>query len=179
MPLTAVTHLGNGSAANGGSPSDVGHFYTLGNTEEHYHLAVLGVRGRGRAGDPHYDHDTGQGRVARRDGPYHDAIAVKNNQVVPILIETFGGFGTFLVKLLSFLSRRAKDKKRGRDGTKYSRMRPGASFWTHHSRRISSAVVMTNAANIEHECMLLKQSVVGSVAPTTPPPDTHPTRAAT
>ena len=93
--------------------------------------------------------------------------------MVPVIIETFGGFGFFLVKLLSFLSRRAKDKKRGRDGTKYSRVRPGLSYWTHHSRRISSAVVMTNAANIEHECVLLKQSVVGH-EPLDVPPDVSP-----
>ena len=46
------------------------------------------------------------------------------------------------------------DKKRGRDGTKYSLMRP-TSFLTHHMHQISSAAVITDACktlcNIEKE----------------------------
>ena len=54
-------------------------------------------------------------------------------------------------------TRRAGDKKRGRDGTKYSRTRP-TSFLTHHMRQISSAAVITDACNIEKEIIGLKIS---------------------
>ena len=57
----------------------------------------------------------------------------------------------------TFAARRAGDKKRGRDGTKYSRTRP-ASFLTHHMRQISSAAVITDACNIEKEIIGLKIS---------------------
>ena len=43
------------------------------------------------------------------------------------------------------------------DGTKYSRVRP-VSFLTHHMRQISSAAVITDAANIEKELTGLKIS---------------------
>ena len=49
------------------------------------------------------------------------------------------------------------DKKRGRDGTKYSLMRP-TSFLTHHMHQISSAAVITDACNIEKDIIDLKIS---------------------
>ena len=51
---------------------------------------------------------------------------------------------------MKFTARRAKDKKRGRDGTKYSRVRPHTDFLTHHLRAISGAAVMNNADGIAH-----------------------------
>ena len=41
--------------------------------------------------------------------------------VVPVVVESFGGIGTRALRALKFAARRAGDKKRGRDGTKYSR----------------------------------------------------------
>ena len=75
----------------------------------------------------------------------------------PVIVESFGGIGTRALRALKFAARRAGDKKRGRDGTKYSRTRP-TSFLTHHMRQISSAAVITDACNIEKEIIGLKIS---------------------
>jgi len=69
--------------------------------------------------------------------------------VIAVVVESFGGIGTRAMRALKFAARRAGDKKRGRDGTKYSR--------THHMRQISSAAV-TDACNIEKEIIGLKIS---------------------
>ena len=57
---------------------------------------------------------------------------------------------------VKFTGRRANDKKRGRDGTKYSRARPHTAFVTHHLNNISSAAIMGNAAAIVDGINLLK-----------------------
>ena len=88
---------------------------------------------------------------------YHDALRHKNNQVALLLVECFGGIASGGARLLRYLARRASDKKRGRDGTKYSRTRP-TSFLMHHMRQISSAAVITDACNIEKEIIGLKIS---------------------
>jgi len=77
--------------------------------------------------------------------------------VVAVVVESFGGIGTRAQRALKFAARRAGDKKRGRDGTKYSRTRP-ASFLTHHICQISSAAVITDAYNIEKEIIGIKIS---------------------
>ena len=77
--------------------------------------------------------------------------------VVAVVVESFGGIGTRAQRAFKFAARRAGDKKRGRDGTKYSRTRP-ASFLTHHMRQISSAAVITDAYNIEKEIIGIKIS---------------------
>ena len=41
-----------------------------------------------------------------------------------LLVEVFGGIASGGARLIRFMSRRAKDKKRGRDGTKYSKDHP-------------------------------------------------------
>ena len=88
---------------------------------------------------------------------YDDGIKKKNNMVVAVVVESFGGIGTRAQRAFKFAARRAGDKKRGRDGTKYSRTRP-ASFLTHHMRQISSAAVITDAYNIEKEIIGIKIS---------------------
>ena len=69
---------------------------------------------------PPFDHASGRGFVDFHPGDYYDALRRKNNQVVLLLVEVFGGLAGGGARLLRFMSRRAKDKKRGRDGTKYS-----------------------------------------------------------
>ena len=85
-----------------------------------------------------------------------DAITKKNNMVIAVIVESFGGIGTRGVRMLKFTSRRAGDRKRGRDGTRYSRVCNSISYLTHHMRQISGAAVMTDAANIEKEIIKLK-----------------------
>ena len=72
-------------------------------------------------------------------GHYDDAIKKKNNMVIPVVVESFGGIGTRGVRMLKFTSRRAGDRKRGRDGTRYSRVCNSISYLTHHMRQISGA----------------------------------------
>ena len=156
-PLTLGHRAGQGNNDGAGTVEDVGHFYAFGSTEESLHLAVLGCGERGRRGDGPFNHATGRGYVKGRKGHYDDAIKKKNNMVVPIIVESFGGIGTRAQRALKFAARRAGDKKRGRDGTRYSRTRP-TSFLTHHMRQISSAAVITDACNIEKEIIGLKIS---------------------
>ena len=122
-----------------------------------YFRTVFGCRERGLPSGPRFDHTTGEGHVPFHKGDYHDALRHKNNQVALLLVECFGGVASGGARLLRYLARRASDKKRGRDGTKYSRTRP-TSFLTHHMRQISSAAVITDACNIEKEIIGLKIS---------------------
>ena len=103
---------------------DVGHTHAFGSTEENLRRTVLGCRKRGVPADGPYDHASGRGFVDFHPGDYYDALRRKNNQVVLLLVEVFGGLASGSARLLRFTSRRAKDKKRGRDGTKYSKYHP-------------------------------------------------------
>ena len=78
------------------------------------------------------------------------------NQVVPLIVEALGGIGRRGARCLRFLARRAKDRKRGRDGTRYSRFHP-ANFLSHHLAKIVSAAVYTDAVHIEEGVIGLKQ----------------------
>ena len=89
-------------------------------------------------------------------GDYHDARHVKRNQVVPLIVEALGGIGRRGARCLRFLARRAKDRKRGRDGTRYSRFHP-ANFLSHHLAKIVSAAVYTDAQHVEDGINYLKQ----------------------
>ena len=70
-------------------------------------------------------------------GDYHDALRHKNNQVALLLVECFGGIASGGARLLRYLARRASDKKRGRDGTKYSKFHP-RGYLSHHLAAISA-----------------------------------------
>ena len=73
-----------------------------------------------------------------------------------LLVEAFGGVASGGARLLRFLSRRATDKKRGRDGTKYSKFHP-SNYLAHHLASISLAAVYTDAVHIEEGIDGLKQ----------------------
>ena len=89
-------------------------------------------------------------------GDYHDALRHKNNQVALLLVECFGGIASGGARLLRYLARRASDKKRGRDGTKYSKFHP-RGYLSHHLAAISMAAVYTDAAHIADGVIGLKQ----------------------
>ena len=55
-----------------------------------------------------------------------------------------------------FLARRAKDRKRGRDGSRYSRFHP-SNFLAHHLARIVTAAVYADAEHIVDGIIGLKQ----------------------
>ena len=134
----------------------MGHLVGLGNTEEGLHRVILGCRQRGAAEERPFDHTTGEGRVPFHKGDYHDARQVKCNQVVPLIVEALGGIGRRGARCLRFLARRAKDRKRGRDGTRYSRFHP-STFLVHHLARIVTAAVLSDAAHIVDGIIGLKQ----------------------
>ena len=128
----------------------------FGATEEGLHRTVLGCAQRGAPRDGPFDHDTGKGHVPFHKGDYYDARHVKRNQVVPLIVEALGGIGRRGARCLRFLARRAKDRKRGRDGTRYSRFHP-ANFLAHHLAKIVTAAVYSDALHIEEGVVGLKQ----------------------
>ena len=134
----------------------VGHIVAFGATEEGYRRTVMGCRGRGREADGPFCHATGKGHVPFFKGDYYDALRRKNNQVVLLLVESFGGIASGGARLLRFLSRRAKDKKRGRDGSKYSKFHP-SNYLSHHLASISLAAVYADARHIDDGVTGLKQ----------------------
>ena len=120
------------------------------------HRMILGCAARGAPRDGPFDHTTGKGHVPFHKGDYHDARHVKRNQVVPLIVEALGGIGRRGARCLRFLARRAKDRKRGRDGTRYSRFHP-SNFLTHHLARIVTAAVYADAEHIVDGVIGLKQ----------------------
>ena len=69
--------------ARAGVVQNVGPLFAFGDTEEP-------LRERDRPADPPFDHNTGKGHVAFHKGDYYDAIYIKNNHVVPLIVEVFG-----------------------------------------------------------------------------------------
>ena len=64
-----------------------------------------------------------------------------------------------------YLARRASDKKRGRDGTKYSKFHP-RGYLSHHLAATSMAAVYTDAAHIADGVIGLKQRSLAASDPT-------------
>ena len=64
-----------------------------------------------------------------------------------------------ITRELRFTSRRAKDKKRGRDGTKYSKYHP-ENYLSHHLAAISTAAVYADACHIDDGVTGLKQDAL-------------------
>ena len=121
---------------------------------------ILGTDERGKPTDPPLNHATGKGYVKEQRGDYYDAIKNKNNMVLPLIVETTGGFARHASRCLAFAARRAKDKKRGRDSTRYSATRP-TSFKTHHVRTISHAAVFADTVKIKEKAHALKARAFG------------------
>ena len=118
---------------------------------------MLGCRERGRESDGFFNHATGTGWVKARKGDYDDAQHVKKNQVVPMVVETFGGIARRAARQLRFCARRAADMKRGRDSTRYSKSHPRTSYLAHHTRAISGAAVFADAKHIDFSIATLKR----------------------
>ena len=59
--------------------------------------------------------------------------------------------------------RRASCRKRGRDGTKYSRFHP-TNYLSHHLAGIVTAAVFADAAHIVEEIVLLKTRATAAAA---------------
>ena len=133
----------------------VGHLVAFGCTEEGLHRQILGCRERGVPTDGPFDHQVGKGHVPFFKGDYHDARFNKRNQVVPLIVEALGGIGRRGARCLRFLARRAQDRKRGRDGTRYSRFH-ASNYLSHHLAKIVTAAVYSDAQHIEEGVYGLK-----------------------
>ena len=103
----------------------------------------------------------GEGHVPFHGGDYYDARFNKRNQVVPLIVEALGGIGRRGARCLRFLARRASCRKRGRDGTRYSRFHP-ENYLSHHLAGIVTAAVFADARHIVEEITLLKTRVNGA-----------------
>ena len=79
--------------------------------------------------------------------------------------EVFGGLASRAAAALKFYARRSKNKKQGRDSTKYSGFHPGSDFLSHHLADIVSAVVLTDASHIDDGVTALKQRVTALPRP--------------
>ena len=142
----------------------MGHTHAFGSTEEPLRRTVFGCLARGPPSGPRFDHATGEGHVPFHKGDYHDALRHKNNQVALLLVECFGGIASGGARLLRYLARRASDKKRGRDGTKYSKFHP-RGYLSHHLAAISMAAVYTDAVHIADGVVGLKQRSLAASDP--------------
>ena len=167
--LTKGRSEGKGSkpkadGSGGGQPASVGHQYAFGNTEEKYRVMILGCRRRGRTRDKAFNHRSNKGYVARVKGQYFDAIHVKKNRVVPMIIEAQGGITPHTRAAIGHLSRRAKGKG-ARDSTKYGRSRTSTkSFFVHHSQRLALAAKQYHARAVLKALTGFKHEVVASPA---------------
>ena len=104
-------------------------------------------RARPPLGPAFRSHHRRRPHVPFHKGDYHDALRHKNNQVALLLVECYGGIASGGARLLRYLARRASDKKRGRDGTKYSKFHP-RGYLSHHLAAINMAAVYTDAVHI-------------------------------
>jgi len=82
-----------------GKTMERGAYVAFGNTADACRDVVLGRRGRGRRGDRAYNRRTAEGYVQPQRGDYARALEA-GVTVVPLLVETFGGFGPGLVDAL-------------------------------------------------------------------------------
>ena len=132
----------------GSQPANAGErgaFVAFGNTAEAANKRVLGRRERGSDGDGRYDRLTGAGHVAAATGDYERALQA-GVRCVPLLIETFGGFGPGLMGVL----RQADDWRQGRlVSSEYEETTWAArNYMAFAAQRISVAVQISLAQEI-------------------------------
>ena len=135
----------------------MGHIYAFGNTEENLSVIVLG-RPKRHLADGAYDPTTGKGYLPepRLRAQYADALS-KGTKVVLLVYEAMGGISPNAMHDLHRMARLA-NKVGHRDGTVYDHTRPGQKqcFLTHYMQRISSELVLKDAASIREAITLAK-----------------------
>jgi len=123
----------------------------FGNTLPGVREQVLGRPQRGQKGDGQFDELTGRGYVQALRGDYRDALAL-NHRVVPLLFETFGGFGPDVVKLIYEFSERVNNKL---NSEQYAHTTWSARSWrSFQTQRISIALQKAVAHQIGTELQL-------------------------
>jgi len=165
-PNISTKALGGGTAAGGGKPSTShGHLFAFGNTEE---LLLWQNRGCPGVGSPDaaggaYDHSTGAGWVAAHRGLYAGA-ADAGHECTFLFAETSGALAPGFVRFLRDLADSATAVNCV-DRTVYGEARTATtSFFTHHLRRVSSAIVLTGAGLLNAAATAVASNVAGSDA---------------
>ena len=122
-----------------------GAYVGFGNTKEGADGRVLGRCGRGRKGDGVFNRRTGVGYVAPVPSDYARALS-NGVRCVPMLVETFGGFGEGLVGVLE----RASEWRQGRlTASEYDETTWAArKFIPFAAQRISVAVHLSLAQEV-------------------------------
>ena len=148
---------GNGTPAGGGSPcTSAGNVVAFGCTEESLLNTIFGVKQRGHPGQHAFAHHRGEGYVKAKQGHYHDALSVKQNTVIALIAEPFGGITAFTHRVLTRLAKEAAD---GRDGTVYGAFSTD-SFYQHHAGAISMAIVKSAAEAMESGIRALEHQML-------------------
>ena len=146
------THsLGLGTVEGGAKPRTVdGHVFAFGASEELLLYQTRGARARGADANVPFDRTTGVGFVAAAKGDYTDGERVKNRNTSLWLANGYGGLSAATAKELGRCDAIAKDKKVN-DTTHYGTGAAAtSSYICHHTRRISNAIVASDARCIEN-----------------------------
>ena len=132
----------------GSTPAETaerGAYVGFGNTSERCREVVLGRRERGREGDGVFNRRTGAGHVKAKAGDYERALE-NGVEVVPLLVETFGGFGSGLVAMLKTAAEWRHDRL---DASEYDETTWAARKYTPFvTQKLSVAVHLSMAQEI-------------------------------
>ena len=132
----------------GSTPAETaerGAYVGFGNTSERCREVVLGRRERGREGDGVFNRRTGAGHVKAKAGDYERALE-NGVEVVPLLVETFGGFGSGLVAMLKAAAEWRHDRL---DASEYDETTWAARKYTPFvTQKLSVAVHLSMAQEI-------------------------------
>jgi hypothetical protein len=171
--------LGNGSRRLGGAPSQTdGSIVAFGNTEEHLTKEVLGLVGRGSAGQPAMNRRSGDGWVQPHDGAYADALR-KGHGVALLVTESSGALAPGTHSLLQLLGRAAL-RPFALDSTVYGTARSSPrDFYAHHVAAHSAAVTTADALVVlNHGAYLGHRAARRRRPPAAPAPPPAPTATA-
>ena len=137
-----------GVIPSSGMPALRGSQVGFGNTHPQVREEVLGLPGRGEAGQGGWRWSTGTGYVERKPGDYDRAIHEHGCEVVPLLVETFGGLGP---ELRDWLHRLAEERGNKLNKREYDDTTWAARTWRSYAvQQISIAVHRSVALEIAH-----------------------------
>ena len=149
-PFTSASHAGQGGP-RGGTIADVGHLFAHGNTEEGLRLTNLGCAQRGSPHDPPFDHTTGRGYVAARDGVYSDMPFIARTTAFSSPSSPHSVHSAASPSACSSSTRAAR-KTRSTVAMRlatYSRYR-SASYLSHHMQCLSTGIVIGHGGCLAH-----------------------------
>ena len=154
----AITHSKDNLGTRSTPSTDRGHLFAFGGTEEALLRRNLGCKARHSATGASFDHATGIGTVAAHDGVYAAAQA-QGHAVFLLIAEPTGALAPGTIRFLHACSDAAAACV-ALDATTYGLARTATtSFFTHHLRRISNAIVVQHARLLNTAAGLIGQQV--------------------